>query len=92
MGDSGSYLWTALTGWIPDDRSYFYGYVIRWVTLSTGSLTSLLLLQSFVSAFDSSIAGTHVQVDLRFVCARPLTLSGLSARSIRSNWCGNAML
>ena len=48
-GDSGSYIWTALTGWIPDDRSYFYGYVIRWVALWTGSLTPLLLLQSFIS-------------------------------------------
>src|SRR6266404_1584443 len=50
MGDSGSYIWTALTGWMPEDRSYFYGYVIRWVALSTGSLTPLLLLQSFISA------------------------------------------
>jgi hypothetical protein len=33
MGDSGSYIWTALTGWIPGDRSYFYGYV---VTLACG--------------------------------------------------------
>ncbi len=33
MGDSGSYLWTALTGWIPDDRSYFYGYIVRWVSV-----------------------------------------------------------
>ncbi|HEY6207266.1 MAG TPA: hypothetical protein VIW21_14005, partial [Chthoniobacterales bacterium] len=29
LGDSISYLWTSLTGWIPDDRSYFYGFVIR---------------------------------------------------------------
>jgi len=47
MGDSGSYLWTALTGWIPDDRSYFYGFVIRYSSLGTESLTSLLLLQVF---------------------------------------------
>jgi hypothetical protein len=50
IGDSASYIATALVGWIPDDRSYFYGYVIRWVALSTGSLTSLLMLQSFISA------------------------------------------
>ena len=35
IGDSACYIATALTGWIPDDRSYFYGYVIRWVALST---------------------------------------------------------
>jgi hypothetical protein len=50
MGDSACYISTALVGWIPDDRSYFYGYVIRWVALSTESLTPLLLLHSFVSA------------------------------------------
>jgi hypothetical protein len=50
MGDSACYISTALAGWIPDDRSYFYGYVIRWVALSTGSLTPLLLLQTFISA------------------------------------------
>jgi hypothetical protein len=50
IGDSACYLSTALVGWIPDDRSYFYGYVIRWVSLSTGSLTALLLLQTLISA------------------------------------------
>jgi hypothetical protein len=50
MGDSGSYLWTALTGWIPEDRSYFYGFVIRWSSLWTESLTSLLVLQVLLSA------------------------------------------
>jgi hypothetical protein len=50
MGDSACYISTALVGWIPDDRSYFYGYVIRWVALSTENLTPLLLLQSFISA------------------------------------------
>ena len=50
IGDSACYISTALVGWIPDDRSYFYGYVIRWVSLSTGSLTSLLILQSAISA------------------------------------------
>src|SRR5882672_11635883 len=50
IGDSACYIATALVGWIPDDRSYFYGFVIRWVALSTESLTPLLLLQSFISA------------------------------------------
>jgi hypothetical protein len=50
LGDSGSYLWTALTGWIPGDRSFLYGYVIRWSSLWTGSLTSLLILQAFLGA------------------------------------------
>jgi hypothetical protein len=50
MGDSGSYLWTALSGWIPPDRSFLYGYLIRWSSLWTGSLTSLLILQAFLGA------------------------------------------
>jgi len=68
MGDSGSYIWTALTGWMPEDRSYFYGYVIRWVALSTGSLTPLLLLQSFISALTALL--------LAHICR---SLFGLSA-------------
>ncbi|MEY2489230.1 MAG: hypothetical protein QOC70_1172 [Verrucomicrobiota bacterium] len=55
IGDSACYISTALAGWIPDDRSYFYGYVIRWVALWTGSLTSLLLLQSFISALTALV-------------------------------------
>jgi hypothetical protein len=50
LGDSSSYIWTALSGWIPEDRSYFYGYVIRWVSVWTCSLTSLLIVQVFLGA------------------------------------------
>ncbi len=50
MGDSGSYMWTALSGWIPPDRSFVYGYVIRGSAVWTGSLNSLVILQVFVGA------------------------------------------
>lgn len=50
MGDSGSYIWTALTGWIPEDRSYFYGYIIRWTSVWPESLTGLLAVQVCLSA------------------------------------------
>jgi hypothetical protein len=50
MGDSASYLWTAVSGWVPPDRSFLYGYVIRWSSLWTKSLTLLLLLQTFFGA------------------------------------------
>ena len=79
MGDSACYISTALVGWIPDDRSYFYGYVIRWVALSTESLTPLLLLQCFISAltalllahtcrsmFGLSARGSYI---IGFICA-----------------------
>src|SRR6267142_352876 len=70
IGDSACYIATALVGWIPDDRSYFYGFVIRWVALSTESLTPLLLLQSFISA------ATALWV--AYICK---SLFGLSART-----------
>jgi hypothetical protein len=79
VGDSICYISTALAGWIPDDRSYFYGYVIRWAALWTGSLTPLLLLQSLISAataillayscrsmFGLSARASHV---MGFICA-----------------------
>ena len=59
MGDSGSYLWTAVSGWMPPDRSFLYGYVIRWSSLSTGSLTSLLILQAFLGAITALLVA-HV--------------------------------
>ena len=49
MGDSGSYIWTALTGWIPGDRSYFYGYLVRWLAVWPHSFTPLLVAQALAS-------------------------------------------
>jgi len=71
MGDSGSYIWSALIGWIPPDRSYFYGYVIRWTSFWTGSLTSLLLFQLFASCITSILAA----LISRFIFKLPLRWS-----------------
>ena len=49
MGDSWSYIWTALNGWIPWDRSYFYGYLVRWLAVWPHSLTPLLVTQVLAS-------------------------------------------
>jgi hypothetical protein len=49
MGDSWSYIWTSLTGWIPEDRSYFYGYLIRWLAVWPHSFTPLLISQVLAS-------------------------------------------
>jgi hypothetical protein len=67
MGDSGSYLWTALSGWIPPDRSFLYGFLIRWVSLTTHSLNSLLILQLFV--------GASTAILLAFICRQLVLLS-----------------
>jgi hypothetical protein len=70
IGDSACYISTALAGWIPDDRSYFYGFLIRWVALSTGSMISLLVLQAFISALTAIL--------LAHICR---SMIGLSARA-----------
>jgi hypothetical protein len=41
MGDSASYIWTALTEWIPADPSYFYGYLVRWLAVWPHSFAPL---------------------------------------------------
>ncbi len=58
MGDSGAYIQTALTGWIPEARSYFYGYFIRFSSVGTQSLSSLLILQLLFSAAVSILVAT----------------------------------
>jgi len=49
LGDSASYIWTALTGWIPPDRSYCYGYLVRWLAVWPHSFTPLLMTQALAS-------------------------------------------
>ena len=49
MGDSWSYIHTALTGSIPRDRSYFYGYLVRWLALWPHSFAPLLVVQALAS-------------------------------------------
>jgi hypothetical protein len=73
MGDSGTYLWTALHGGIPEDRSFFYGYVIRWTSVGPESLTSLMILQASLSAIVSLLLG----LICRFIFQLPLLWSCL---------------
>src|SRR5258707_2048160 len=49
MGDSGSYIRTALIGLIPRDRFYFYGYLVRWLAVWPHSFTPLLVAQALAS-------------------------------------------
>ena len=69
LGDSWSYIQTALSDWIPEARSYFYGYVIRWSSVWAQSLTPLLILQLLISA--------AVAIGAALICR---FIFGLSAR------------
>ena len=68
LGDSGSYLYTAVTGWIPPDRSYLYGFLIRWLCLGSGSLFPLVLAQTLASSLSAGILGWSLR---RFLQAPP---------------------
>ena len=53
MGDSHSYIATALTGWIPPDRSFTYGYFIRFTAVAAHSLDTLILIQVMMSGLNA---------------------------------------
>lgn len=67
LGDSMSYIATALKGWIPPDRSFTYGFIIRLVAVYTNSLTLLVLFQVILSALAALIATYSLE---RFFCVR----------------------
>ena len=50
MGDSGVYLETALTGWIPPARSFLYGYLIMPLVKAFSSLMPVVLMQVIAGA------------------------------------------
>lgn len=53
FGDSASYLTTALQKWIPPDRSFVYGFILRRLTRVPQSLFPMIVLQTFLSAIAS---------------------------------------
>lgn len=68
FGDSASYIWTAVAGWLPSDRSFVYGYFVRLVALFTHWLTMLVIVQvAMVCA--TSLVAAHLLV--RYFKVRP---------------------
>lgn len=55
FGDSASYLWTALTGWIPEDRSFTYGFLLSVLAVKTRSLSDVVIFQVSLSAISAWI-------------------------------------
>ncbi len=57
FGDSASYLATALYKWIPHDRSFIYGFILRRIVVRPHSLQPLVAVQIFLSGWASWIVG-----------------------------------
>ncbi len=68
FGDSGAYLATALAKWIPPDRSFTYGFLLRPIVLWTHSLGPVLAMQIVASGVASVILGMLL---LRYFRASP---------------------
>jgi len=68
FGDSGAYLATALIKYIPPDRSFTYGFLLRPLVLHSHSFRPVLLLQILASGAASVLLGTFL---LRYFRAKP---------------------
>ncbi|WP_257388160.1 glycosyltransferase family 39 protein [Tahibacter caeni] len=64
LGDSESYLHSALTGWIPPDRSFLYGLFIRHTAIAAGSLAGLLLAQTLCGILTALLCARLAVADL----------------------------
>ena len=53
LGDSASYLRTALSGWIPGDRSFTYGFFLRLAAVWPQSLGCLVIFQTLAGLISS---------------------------------------
>jgi hypothetical protein len=53
LGDSRTFILSALFNYIPPDRSFIYAYVIKFIAVPSHSLTSLIILQVTSSALAS---------------------------------------
>jgi hypothetical protein len=79
FGDSGAYLATALVKWIPPDRSFTYGFLLRPLVLHSHSFKPVLAVQIVASGTASVIVGLIL---LRFFQTKPvvaITVACLSA-------------
>src|SRR4051794_21091348 len=79
FGDSGAYLATALLKWIPPDRSFTYGFLLRPLVLGSHSLTSVLKLQIVGSGVASVILGMLLLCYFRAKPGIAVTFAGICA-------------
>jgi hypothetical protein len=57
LGDSASYLTTALIRWIPPDRSFVYGFILRKLIINSHSLLPVVWVQVALSALTAWLVG-----------------------------------
>jgi hypothetical protein len=83
LGDSRTFILSALLNYIPPDRSFIYAYVIKFIAVPSHSLTSLIILQVTTSAL-ASILLAYVLVkffstspSLAFLCGLLCSLDPL---------------
>ena len=74
LHDSASYLRTALTGWIPPDRSWLYGILVGWVTTGEHNLRALIVIQMLTSA-GSCVVLAYILITF-LGCSRRITMLG----------------
>jgi hypothetical protein len=67
LGDSMSYLTTAIKGWIPSDRSFVYGFLVHDVTSRARSLSSLVAVQTFAGVLTAWLTAVIL---VRFIGVR----------------------
>lgn len=79
LGDSASYLHSALTGWIPPDRSFLYGMLIRHTALATHSVIALILVQSAFGIVCAALLFGILRYSFAGSFAFSATLAGLLA-------------
>lgn len=76
LGDSASYLWTAISGWIPDDRSFAYGFLLKPLAVWPGSLTVMVVVQTCLGGIAAWLVGLCLvrYFNARFWVAAPFAL------------------
>lgn len=61
FGDSGCYVYSALTDFVPEDRSFTYGWVIAPLIEHFDTLTPLLLVQLMASTMTAFLLGISLE-------------------------------
>src|ERR1044071_5476291 len=66
MGDSGTYILSAIHHFVPSDRSFTYGLLLRWLAVWPGNLEALILAQVLVSAATRGCWALHCYIFLKY--------------------------